>query len=34
MKPGSFVLCHDGYNAYQACGIREAVQHGGMSTAE
>lgn len=29
MKPGSFVLCHDGYNAYQARGIREAVQHGG-----
>lgn len=29
MKLGAFVLCHDGYNAHQARGIREAVQHGG-----
>ena len=28
MKPGAFVLCHDGYNANAASGIREAAQHG------
>jgi len=29
MKPGAFVLCHDGYNVHEAAGIREAVQDGG-----